>query len=455
MMTMLERLFYKPINAGLVAILIGLLYWPFEAIIHVLFFDGHDFISALLHPSANEAWMRSLMVFLFVFFGAFIYRLQQRQHQHIEQLEMLKQALDHAGEGVLITDSHGTIQYVNKAFHSTTGFSSEEVMGKNPRMLQSGKQPPEFYKAMWQTIKQDGEWCGRIWNQRKNGDVYPEQLHICAIYNAQGEVEHHVGVFFDISEQLRLEDQLRQSQKLEAVGTLAGGIAHDFNNILTSMTGNLFLVKMELEDSNLPNRNALQKKLDTIENEGFRAAAMIQHLLAFARKGVVQRKAFDFAKSTKSIIDLTRPSIARMIAVDANVSERPLQIFGDEHQLEEVMINLLNNAADAVAACEHPKITVCLREVPCPDTDPLKNIDASCIQLTVTDNGKGIVADDLHRIFEPFFTTKDVGAGTGLGLSMVYGAIQIHGGHIDMQSTLGKGSCMTIYLPLHEATAND
>jgi len=454
-MTLLNRLLRTSANAGLVAVVIGLLYWPFEAMLHVLFFDGHDFISALLHPSANEAWMRGLMVFLFVFFGAFIYRLQQRQQQHIEQLEMLKQALDHAGEGVLITDSHGTIQYVNKAFHSTTGFTVEEAIGQNPSMLQSGKQSPDFYKTMWNTIQQDGEWCGRIWNRRKNGEVYPEQLHICAIYDAQGKVEHHVGIFFDISEQLRLEDQLRQSQKLEAVGTLAGGIAHDFNNILTSMTGNLFLVKMELEDSDLPNRLALQKKLDTIENEGFRAAAMIQHLLAFARKGVVQRKVFDYAKSSKDIIALTRPSVARTIAIETDISEQPLPVFGDEHQLEEVMINLINNAADAVKGSQHPEIIVRLHQVPCPDVDPLKNINGQCVQLTVADNGMGIPEDDLHRIFEPFFTSKDVGNGTGLGLSMVYGAVQIHGGHIEMQSTLGEGSCMTIYLPLHQAKADE
>ncbi|MDQ6975281.1 MAG: ATP-binding protein [Mariprofundaceae bacterium] len=447
---MLDKIFKKPLNAGLLAIFIGLMYWPFEAMLHVLFFDSHDFLSALLHPSANEAWMRGLMVFLFVFFGVFIYYLQFRQQQYIEQLEMLKQALDHAGEAILITDSQGSIQYVNKAFHNTTGFSSGEVMGKNPKVLQSGKQDPVFYRDMWNTIKEEGEWCGRIWNRRKNGDIYPEQLHICAIHDATGAVQSHVGIFFDISDQLRLEEQLRQSQKLEAVGTLAGGIAHDFNNILTTMTGNLFLVKMELEDSDLPNRSALQKKLDTIENEGFRAAAMIQHLLAFARKGVVQKKSFDFAKSTKNIVALTRPSMARGINIDANISEQILQVFGDEHQFEEVMINLLNNAADAVKEQVQPEIKINLHQTICPDVSTFKKSATACIKLTVTDNGVGIAADDVHRIFEPFFTTKDVGSGTGLGLSMVYGAVQIHGGHIDVQSTRGKGTDIVIYLPLHE-----
>jgi len=364
---------------------------------------------------------------------------------------MLKEALEHAGEGVIITDGHGVIQYVNKAFEQTTGFSREEAIGNNPSMLQSGKQDAQFYRTMWQTIQAQGDWCGRIWNRRKNGDVYPEQLHICAVYGDDGAIRHHVGVFFDISEQLRLEEQLRQSQKLEAIGTLVGGIAHDFNNILTSMTGNLFLVKMEIEDSSLPNATELQQKLDLIEDEGFRAASMIQHLLAFARKGVVQLQPFDLVASVQGIIDLARPSIHRSIVIERAIDDDVLQVFGDSHQLEEVMINLLNNAADALKDRQDPRIDVSLIRCDCPADLAGQHSLTSCVRLSVADNGEGIAEADVERIFEPFFTTKDVGQGTGLGLAMVYGAVQIHKGHIEVHSTKGEGTEVVIYLPLHDA----
>jgi len=444
---------YKQVLPGLLAVVIGLLYWPLEALIHYLFFDTTSFLEALLQPSPNEAWMRALVVVLFLFFGAFIYRLEIRQRDYINELEMLKEALEHAGEGVLITDGHGVIQYVNEAFQRTTGFSRDEAIGNNPSMLQSGKQDALFYNSMWQTIQQQGEWCGRIWNRRKNGEVYPEQLHICAVYGADGAIRHHVGVFFDITEQLRLEEQLRQSQKLEAIGTLVGGIAHDFNNILTSMTGNLFLVKMELEDSTLPNAADLQEKLDLIENEGFRAAAMIQHLLAFARKGVVQLQPFDLVASVQGIIDLARPSIHRSIVIERSIDDDVLQVFGDSHQLEEVVLNLLNNAADALKDHESPRIDVTVTRSDYPDGLAGQHPLAACVKLSVADNGVGIEEADIERIFEPFFTTKDVGQGTGLGLAMVYGAIQIHKGHIAVESSRGKGTEVVIYLPLYQTPA--
>ncbi|MDQ6979755.1 MAG: ATP-binding protein [Mariprofundaceae bacterium] len=451
-MRQFDKKTYKAGLAGLLAIAVGLLYWPFEALIHYIFFDASSFLTALLQPTPNEAWMRGLVVVLFVFFGLFIYRLELRQRDYISELEMLKEGLEHAGEGVIITDGHGVIEYVNQAFIHTTGFSEAEVIGNNPSILQSGKQDASFYHAMWQTIQQQGEWCGRIWNRRTNGEIYPEQLHICAVYGEDGAIRHHVGIFFDLTEQLRLEEQLRESQKLEAIGTLVGGIAHDFNNILTTMTGNLFLVKMELKDSGISHATELQEKLDLIENEGFRAASMIQHLLAFARKGVVQLQPFDLVPSIQGIIDLTRPSIHRSIVIERTIDDDVLQVFGDSRQLEEVVINLLNNAADALKAHDSPHIGVTLTRCDCPDGVAGKQMLSACAKLCVADNGDGIEEADIERIFEPFFTTKDVGEGTGLGLAMVYGAVQIHKGHIEVYSTKGQGTEVVIYLPLHTLT---
>ncbi len=437
---------------GLLAIALGLLYWPLEAVIHVCFFGGESLTRAMFHPSPNEAWMRALVVLIFIGFGLYLYRLLQRQDSYVSRLEMLKQALDHAGEGIIITDRDGTIEYVNRAFEKTTGYSVDEALGNNPRMLQSGRQGKDFYARLWESIRRDGRWQGRIWNRRKDGEEYPEQLHICAIRDASGEVCRYIGVFFDISEQLRLEEQLRHSQKMEAISTLVGGIAHDFNNILTSMTGNLFLIRMELEELDLEKGPELQAKLDLIENEGFRAAGMIQHLLAFARKRIVQMRPYDFTRSMRRIVALARPSLGRAIRLDVQLGEKSYEIKGDENQLEEVMINLLNNAADAVRDVEYPCIVVRLRELHAlPESLAGQRISMPCLCLQVEDNGKGVASEDLSRVFEPFFTTKDVGCGTGLGLAMVYGAVQMHGGCVEMESEQGKGCRVSVYLPLHRA----
>lgn len=434
---------------------IGILYWPFEALVHTVFFNGGGFSNTFFEPGLNEAWMRTIIALLFIFFGMYIYRMLKQQDEYIQQLEMLKRALDQAGEGVLITDEHGVIEYVNKSFHRTTGYSSAEALGKNPNILQSGKQNPKFYKNMWSTIKEKGEWSGRIWNRKKSGDCYPEQLHICTVRDNENNIQHYVAIFYDATEQIRMEAQVLQSQKLEAVGTLVGGIAHDFNNILTSMTGNLFLVKMELENLPLDQSEDLQKKLDLVENEGFRAASLIQHLLAFARKGVAQKHPFDLNETIRDIIILTRPSVSKSIEMELELCEESMSVFGDANQLKEIVLNLVTNAATAVKGIDNPRITVHLEcAQPLPELVAQSGVDSLFTRLTIQDNGCGIAEENITHIFEPYFTTSDVGEGSGLGLAMVYGAVQMHKGFIDIQST-EQGTSFSIYLPLHQSEAEE
>ena len=246
-----------------------------------------------------------------------------------------------------------------------------------------------------------------------------------------------------------LESQLLQSQKMEAMGNLVGGIAHNFNNALAGITGNLYLAKKGAEE--LPK---VVEKLTRAEKLAFQTGETIQQLLSFTRKGIVQKKSIPVAPFLKETIKLHQMTIPENISLQVEVEDLTLVVNGDVSQLQQVLLNLIINARDAVKDVKHPSITIKLSKFYA-DKDYLKKHpyvkDQNFVCISVRDNGCGIAEQDLQRIFEPFFTTKGVGRGTGLGLSMVFGAIKSHGGHIEVNSVPDKGSLFEIYLPIHEA----
>ncbi len=376
---------------------------------------------------------------------AVVQDITERQQRELK-LNMLSNALEQAGEAVVITDSSNNIRYVNKTFSIVTGYAPEEVIGKNPNILSSGRQGKAFYQKMWEEIRARGVWKGRIYNKRKNGEVYPEQIHIKAIRNDQGDIANYAAVFSDITDQIKLEHRLRESQKMEAVGTLVGGIAHDFNNILAAITGNLYLIKKDVED-----RPKVAEKIVSIENESFRAAKMIAQLLTFARKDVVHMEDVSISDLFKATYQLAHVTVPENVKLEWVSSAEELRVQADENQIKQIVLNLVNNARDAVEGLENPKIKVNLSRYT-PDKHfrnrhPNASADSyACIK--VLDNGMGIAKDTLSHIFEPFYTTKSVGKGTGLGLAMVYGSIQQHGGIIEVESELGKGCRFCVYVPL-------
>jgi len=366
-------------------------------------------------------------------------------------LKKLSLVIHQAGESMMITDVNGNIEFVNPAFEKVTGYSSKEAVGQNARILNSGVQSSDYYKHMWDTILEGEVWQGKIIDKKKDGTFYPALLMISPIKNDFGDIINFVSVQQDMSDYEALEEQFNQAQKMEAIGTLVGGIAHDFNNTLAGITGNIYL--LEQSTAQIPGAG---QRLELINSLSMRAAGMISQLLTFARKGLKSMNPVKVSIFLKEILKLSMVSIPENIKVIQNIEDSNMHALADINLLQQVFLNLLNNARDAVSESKEPRISIKLSEFKVTDdfigTHPeVQKTNFVCIE--VEDNGTGIKADDLPHVFEPFFTTKDVGKGTGLGLAMSYGAIKSHEGIIDVESNVGKGTIFKVYLPLLDDNA--
>lgn len=252
----------------------------------------------------------------------------------------------------------------------------------------------------------------------------------------------------DLAKRLSLIQQVNQAQKMEALGTLVGGIAHDFNNTLAGITGNIYLAKISARD----NPDTVQH-LTSIENLSFRAASLIQQLLTFARKDIVNMKSFPLTPYIKETLKLVRTGIPENISLNSKLCSQPLLVYGDAAQIHQVLVNLISNAHDAVENVDEPFINIMLESYNVDDGFLARHPDSTAAlyaHLSVEDNGHGIPEDQIKHLFEPFYTTKEQGKGTGLGLAMVFGSIKTHNGYVEVESNVDEGSTFHIYIPLTE-----
>ena len=349
-------------------------------------------------------------------------------------------------EAISITDQTGTIISVNKAFTEITGYTPEEVIGEKPSILSSGKHDVNFFANMWAGIIKDGRWKGEVINRRKDGAEYTELLTITAVKDDYGEVTNYVGVFSDVSEKKDIERQLRQSQKMDAIGTLVSGIAHEFNNMLVGISGNIFLSKVKVAPE-----SEIYQMLDTADDICFKAADMVKQLLTFARKddAIQHLKVLDMSEWLTEGIKLAQSSIPATTKLVCNNEEEKLMVSADTTQLQQLIINLLNNARDASAHRDKPRVEVTLSSGSANEAFRKANNFSAVqfVKLTVRDNGTGIPEDKIDKIFEPFYTTKDVGKGTGLGMAVIQGIAHSHNACIQVESTVGEGTAIHILFP--------
>ncbi len=354
----------------------------------------------------------------------------------------LAEAVHQTSEAVIITDAGGVIEYVNPSFERITGYPREEAVGENPRILKSGVQDAAFYRDLWSTLSAGQKWSGRMVNRRKDGKHYTEDCSITPIANDRGEIERFVAVKKDISRELKLEEQFRQSQRLESVGRLAAGVAHDLNNLLAPILG---YAEMLLED--LASQDDPRRKVEQIIRAAEGSRDLIRQLLAFGRKQILDVKTVDLRRVVRDMKKLLRRTIRENIGLEFHLSPAPCPVEADTGQLGQVLMNLTVNAQDAMPDGGALTIEVArayLDEEYCASRPGSK--PGRYIMMSVSDTGTGMDAETREHIFEPFFTTK-AEMGTGLGLATVYGIVKQHGGNIWLYSEPGEGTAFKIYLP--------
>jgi PAS domain S-box-containing protein len=367
-----------------------------------------------------------------------------------EQLSKLFRAVEQSPATVMITDTDANIEYVNPKFTQLTGYTLEEVIGKNPRILKSGETPPEEYKRLWDTITSGREWQGEFHNKKKNGELYWESASISSIKNAEGLITHLVAVKEDITgrkraeeERAALQEQLRQSQKMEAIGKLAGGVAHDFNNLLTVIKGYCQLSLVEMKES-----APIRDTLEVINKAAEKAADLTRQLLAFSRRQIMEMRVLDLNALLQNLDKMLRRIIGEDIELVTSLGEDLGRVKADPGQIEQVVMNLAVNAKDAMS--KGGKLIIETANVELDEAYARTHVAVTpgpYVMIAVSDTGTGMPLEVRDRVFEPFFTTKGKGKGTGLGLSTVYGIVKQSNGNIWVYSEPGKGTTFKIFLP--------
>lgn len=411
--------------------------------------------------------------------------LEQKVAEQSEKLKLLTTTIEQSTVSIVITDREGCIQYVNPHFCHVTGYTVEEAIGNNPRMLQSGTTPPEFYKNMWETILAGKLWKGEIQNRKKNGELYWERITISPVYNVQGEsvnrattgkagdeqtpalsagvpatvtsesITNFIAIKEDITYEKHLEaervehakvrqqEQLRAMNqgKLASLGEIATGIAHEINQPLTFIN-TLLHTTIERFEKNVFDVAKLTVKFEKAIHQAARITTIIDHLRTFGRAddAKVTRVSMETILDNALILMQERIRLKNIVILREIDADLP-SILGNSHTLEQIFINFFQNSIDAMEEQGGGTLKIAMTHEP----------GGNAIQLCFADSGPGMNAEVQAKMFEPFYTTKEIGKGTGLGLSLVFGIVQDHHGEIVCHSEPGKGTTFSITLPIPAA----
>ncbi len=361
-----------------------------------------------------------------------------------QQIDRLGAVVEQAAEDVVITDPKGVIQYVNPRFEEATGYTLAEVLGKTPRIFKSGKQDDAFYRELWRTIERGEIWKGRIWNRIKSGDLILQDVTISPIFDAKGKLTGYASVRRDITREHRIQEQFQQTQKMEAIGTLAGGIAHDFNNILGGILGFTELSLDEVQD-----RPSTKQNLEQVLKAGRRATDLVRQILYFSRSQKSEVKPVSPTIIAREVVKLMRASLPSTIEIKTSLDSKR-HILADPTNIHQVLMNLCTNAAYAMKQ-KGGVLSVTLQDVIMGPGDLFHRPDTlpgEYLKISVEDTGTGMTKEVLEKAFDPFFTTKESGEGTGMGLSTVHGIITEIGGFVTLYSEPDRGTAIHIFIPL-------
>ena len=356
-----------------------------------------------------------------------------------ESEERFRTMFQSAPTAMLMLGIDGRVAAVNRSCEVLLGYEEHELLGRQTPMLRHPDEAEEIGAQLAELIAGERDAFRREARYvHKGGAVVVTQLAVALVRDADGKPDYVIAMAEDVTEQRQLEEQLRQSQKLEAIGRLAGGVAHDFNNMLTAIGG---YTALALDQA--PAGTSLHGDLEEIRKATDRATLLTRQLLAFSRKQVLLPELLNLNGVVVELESMLRPLIGEDVALTTSLDPALGPIEADPGQLHQVVMNLVVNARDAMP--EGGSIAIVTA-----NADVGENDDAiepgRYVTLTVRDTGEGIDEPTLRQIFEPFFTTKEAGKGTGLGLATVYGIVKQSGGYVAVDSEVGVGSAFTIYL---------
>jgi two-component system cell cycle sensor histidine kinase/response regulator CckA len=380
-------------------------------------------------------------------------QIQSLQRQHLETEEVLHRlwsTIEQSTDIVMILDRSGVMEYVNPAFKALTGYSSEESVGQTLGILKSEHQAGELYEEMWNTVLSGNVFRGIVTNRKKNGETFIIEKALTPLRDAGGQITHFIATGRDITERRKLESDLQQAQKMDAIGRLAGGVAHDFNNLLMVISAYAELMLDSLSEDHPLRRNVCE-----IMTAARSAADLTHQLLAFGRKQMQALQLLDL----NTVIGEINMMLPRLIGEDIELVFAPGRGLGkvkaDPVQIEQIVMNLAANARDAMPRGGKLIIETANMSVDETYSEHHSIVPAGdYVRLAVTDSGQGIAAEHLAHIFEPFYTTKEAGKGTGLGLATVYGIVKQNGGFVWVYSEPGLGTTFKVYLPRVAAGVN-
>ncbi len=374
-------------------------------------------------------------------------RAESALHENQKRLQAILAA---SPDPVAVYDPRWLVSYVNPAFTRVFGWQPAEILGESPRLT-----PEELQSTMDDKLKEltaEGRTVSfETEGLTREGRVLDIMVSAAGIYDERGRRTGTVVTYTDLTDTKRLEAQLRQAQKMEALGTLAGGIAHDFNNILGAIIG-----YGELAREMAAEGEQIHQEMDQVLAAAERAKALVRQILTFSRKAETDSRPMDLNQSVRQTMQMLGHTLPKMIDIQIDLDDQLPAINGDPAQMEQMIMNLAVNAADAMPGGGHLRISTRFEKVlnqMCPTCGEV--FSGGYVALEVADSGQGMDPDTMERIFDPFFTTKEAGRGTGLGLSTVYGIVLSHGGHIRCVSQPEQGAVFTVHLPVQSLEQAD
>jgi PAS domain S-box-containing protein len=371
-----------------------------------------------------------------------------------QDLVRLATAIESVAEGVAVISGDAIVEYVNPAWSRMTGYEQGDVIGRGIDSLDARAEeaPVSIWRFVWQFLTSGRSWSGRTTSRRSDGTPIEMEVTASPVRDGSGRLVDYVIVARDVTERAELERQLRQSQKMEAIGTLAGGIAHDFNNILAAILG---FSEMALEDQ--PKGSRSERFLRNVVKASMRGRDIASQILTYSRRREEERRPVLMAQVLKESLGMLRGSIPSTIRIVEDIADTTSTVFANAGQVQQVVTNLCANAAYAMRDAGGI-IRVGLARDSFGEQDKLPHPElrpGRYLRLSIADTGPGIPPEAVEFIFDPFFTTKKPGEGTGLGLSVTQGIVKSHGGVIAVASQPGKITVFDIYWPIVDMEAED